>query len=260
MLRFKRKFFVPSLLAFLLFVLFILQPKFLSKTQTTLIDILKFPLKLTGGILKEFKTVLTFHKIYRENIALKKEVGLLNQKIVELQEASKENERLQRLLSFKTNTTFSTEAARVIGRDSTNWVSSIIIDKGKRSNVEVGMPVISEIGLVGKVFEVGNSISKILLINDPNFKVAAIVQDSRDEGIVSGSLGGNCRMYFLSLESDVEVNDIVVTSGLGGVFPKGLLIGRVIDVDVDPGGLMKNCSIQPSTDLSNIEEVLVIVK
>jgi rod shape-determining protein MreC len=167
---------------------------------------------------------------------------------------------LNKLLSFKSNLTFSTKAAQVIGRDSSNWLSTLIIDKGEKAGINIGMPVISDTGLVGKIVEVSKSTSRVLLINDPNLKVAALVQDSRDEGMVSGSLGGTCRMYFLSLDSEVKINDVVVTSGLGGVFPKGLLIGRVVDVDLDSTGLMKNCSIKPATNLSRIEEVLVILK
>jgi rod shape-determining protein MreC len=256
----KRKLLVPSLVAILLIVLFIFQPPFINRLRTAFVDFSKIPLKLTHNFLKEIKLIFSYRRLYKENINLQKEMDLLNRKMVEFKEIYQENKRLEKLLSFKHKLPFSTVAARVIGRDSSNWISALIIDKGSKDNLRVGMPVIGGVGLVGKLVEVGSSTSRVLLINDSNFKVAALIQDSRDEGIVSGSLGGKCRMYFLSLESEVKTNDRVITSGLGGVFPKGLLIGRVIDVDIDASGLMKNCLIEPTTDLSRLEEVLIILK
>lgn len=260
MIRFKKKFLVLFVVFFLILILFFFQPPIISNLKIAAVDIVQFPVKLVGGVFKEIGLIFSYHKLYKENLAFKKEIGSLKRKATNYEEVFRENERLNKLLSFKSKTQFSTAAAKVIGRDLSNWLSTLIIDKGQKDGLAVGMPVISEIGLVGKIVEVSKSTSRVLLINDPSLKVAALIQDSRDEGIVSGSLGGICRMYFLSLESEIKVNDIVVTSGLGGVFPKGLLIGRVVDVDLDSTGLMKNCLIRPATNLSSLEEVLVILK
>jgi rod shape-determining protein MreC len=200
------------------------------------------------------------HSVYKENIKLRKEIGLLRKEIIRSEELSKENERLKKMLSFKQKIPFTTTAARVVGRDSSNWISALIIDKGKKDGLEKDMPVINEVGLVGKIVEVGNATSKMLLINDPDLKVAGLIQESREEGIVSGTLNGKCKMYFLALTSEAVINNTVVTSGLGGIFPKGLLIGKIIDVYEDPSGLTKECLIEPAAKLSRLEEVLVILR
>lgn len=259
MIRFKKKFLVPSVVSILIIILFFLQPTAILNLKKGLADVFLLPLKLTQGIFNEIKLIVSYRKLYRENLFLNKEIVPLHKQLSAYEEVFRENERLNRLLSFKSKTTFSTKAAQVIGRDPSNWLSILIINKGKRDGLENGMPVISDVSLVGKIIEVSKDSSRVLLINDPNFKAAALIQDSRDEGIVSGSIGGSCKMYFLSLDTEVKNNDIVVTSGLGDVFPKGLLIGRVIDVDLDSTGLMKNCSIKPATNLSRLEEVLVIL-
>lgn len=260
MIRFKKKLLFPCVASIFILLIFFFQPTVILNLKKGLVDVFSFPIKLTQGIFNEIKLVFSYRKFYRESLSLKKEIAPLRQKLSEYEEVFRENERLNKLLSFKDKTTFSTKTAQVIGRDPSNWLSILIIDKGKKDGLETGMPVISDVSLVGKIVEVGRATSRVLLINDPNFKVAALIQESRDEGIISGSIGGACRMYFLSLDSEVKVNDIVVTSGLGGVFPKGLLIGRVIDIDLDSTGLMKNCSIRPATNLSRLEEVLIIFK
>jgi len=259
-IRFKKKFLFPFTASILILIIFFFQPPAVLNLKNAFVDIFSFPIRLTRGIFNEVRLVFSYHKLYKENLSFKKEIAPLRQKLSEYEEVLRENQRLNKLLSFKSNATFSTRAAQVIGRDLSNWLSTLIIDKGGRDGINIGMPVISDASLVGKIVEVSKTTSRVLLINDPNLKVAALIQNSRDQGIVSGSLGGSCRMYFLSLDSEVKINDIVVTSGLGGVFPKGLLIGRVADVDLDSTGLMKNCSIKPATNLSRLEEVLVISK
>ena len=153
-----------------------------------------------------------------------------------------------------------TVVARVIARDSSNWVSAVVIDKGKKDKIQADMPVITESGLVGKVSEVGVSTSKIILISDPNLNIPSLIQRSREEGIISGTILGACKMRYISLDSDVKIGDKVITSGLGNVFPKGVLIGELSEIKDDPSGLMKLCLVDPSVNLLKIEEVLVIIK
>ena len=153
-----------------------------------------------------------------------------------------------------------TVVARVIARDSSNWVSAVVIDKGKKDKIQADMPVITESGLVGKVSEVGVSTSKIILISDPNLNIPSLIQRSREEGIISGTILGACKMRYISLDSDVKIGDKVITSGLGNVFPKGVLIGELSEIKDDPSGLMKLCLVDSSVNLLKIEEVLVIIK
>jgi len=211
-------------------------------------------------VLKEVKSMIFYRKISKENSGLKEEIDSLKQEVINLKEISRENKRLKKLLLFKYKASFLTVATRVIARDSSNWTSSIIIDKGNNDKIKIGMPVITELGLVGKVSEVGTSTSKITLINDPNLNIPSLIQRSREEGIISGTILGACRMRYLSLDSDVEVGDKIITSGLGDVFPKGILIGEVSEIRDDSSGLMKLSLVRPAVDLSKLEEVLVIIK
>ena len=184
----------------------------------------------------------------------------LQQKLTDLEEISQENKRMGKLLQFKYKTRFSTVAARVIGKDSSNWASAVVVDKGKKDKIRTGAAVIIDLGLVGKVFEVGASTSKVILVTDTNLNVPALVQRSREEGMISGTILGRCKMRYLSLDSDVEIGDKIVTSGLGGNFSKGILIGEVSEIKDDASGLMKLCLVNPSVALLKIEEVLIEIK
>lgn len=223
------------------------------------LDFLSLPLKIIQFPLKEIKKIIFYRAIYSENFRLKNQIHALKRRLVNQEEIFQENSRLQRLLSFKNKSSFSLIAARVIAKDPSFWESVIIIDKGKNDGVAEFSAVITELGLAGQVIEAGKNTSKIRLVNDPNFSVAAIIQRSREEGIVSGSLSGTCRMKYLSLDSDVKTGDTVVTSGLSQRFLKGILIGKVFEADVDSSGLSKNCYIEPAVNFSQLEEVLIVI-
>lgn len=194
------------------------------------------------------------------NERLRKENNLLRNKINSLNEIYLENNRLKTLLSLKKQSSFKVIAAKVIGRSNDNWSSVIVIDRGTMSGVRRGMSVINYLGLIGRVIEVSSGDSKILLLSDPNMAVSAIVQRSRQEGLVSGTLGARLVMRYLPEEPDLKVGDKIVTSGLNPAYPKGLLIGKVIEVAKEFSTLSRYAIIEPAANLSNIEEVLVIVQ
>jgi len=224
------------------------------------LDVFHFPLKVIQFPFREFKKVVFYRSTYQENSLLKNQVDSLRRRITNQEEIFQENERLKKILSFKNKSSFSLIAASVIARDPSNWDSAAVIDKGKIDGVRENMAVITELGLVGQVFEVGQNTSKIILLSDPNFNVAALLQRTREEGMISGTITGACRMRYLSLNSDVKTGDIVVTSGLSQEFPKGILIGAVTDSEDDTSGLSKNCLIQPAVNLSKLEEVLLVIQ
>lgn len=230
------------------------------KSRTTALDILASPLKILHYWGEEFKAFLLFHYHFSENKRLTKEVDSLKQKINQAQELYIENRRLQALLSFKSDYARHLVAARVIARDPAYWSSVIIIDKGKDDKISENQAVISPAGLVGKVIEAGNSSSKIMLINDINFGISAIVQESREEGLVSGTLENKLIMRYLPPECEVKVGDVIITSGLTRIFPKGIIVGRVSEVGKEFSGLSTFCLIKPAVNLSRLEEVLVIVE
>ncbi len=224
-----------------------------------LVDTLSLPMKVITFPFIEIKKMLYYHASFEENRRLVKEVGMLRARLTSMNEIALENARLEKLLNFKEKS-FTGVAANVIVRDLSNWNSALIIDKGKRDGITVGMPVVNASGIVGKVVDTDARRSKIILISDPNFSVAAMVERSREVGLVSGTLSGQCRMRYLSSRADVQVGDEVISSKLSSSFPHGLVLGTVVAVENSPGNPFPTCLIQPAVALSKIEEVIVIIR
>ncbi|TBR17703.1 rod shape-determining protein MreC [bacterium] len=239
----------------LLLVISFLIPVFRKST----LDILRAPFAIFTSIRQEAGGLIFYHRNMYENRRFRDEINLLRRKIMDTGELSVENLRLKKLLSFKQNTPYKVIAARVIGRDPSNWDSVLIIDKGSQNGIKKGFVSITFLGLAGRVLEAGETTSKIILINDPNLSISALVQRSRQEGLVMGSLGGNLVMKYLPKDSDIKVSDTVITSGFTGNYPKGLIIGTVIEVGVEFSWLTRYALIKPVVNLANLEEVLVII-
>lgn len=221
---------------------------------------LKFPLTMLNLIRREAGALILFHRNFTQNKILKGEVDFLRNKLNTQNELLLENSRLKQMLSFKQKSPLRLRAARVIGQSPDNWSASVIIDKGGSSGIRRGMTAITFLGLVGKVVEAQEFTSKIMLITDPNMGVSAIDQRSRQEGLVSGTLGANLIMRYLPPEEpDIKLNDTIITSGLNTAFPKGLLIGRVAAVGREFSGLSSYAIIKPAVNLSDIEEVFVVM-
>lgn len=218
---------------------------------------MKKTVQTTEGLwLKYFGLVNT----HNENIRMKKEIDALKIENSRFKELLATHQRLQSLLQFKETINQPVLAAQVIGRDPTGWFESVIIDKGKNSGLKVNMPVVNAQGVVGRLVSVSGSYAKVLLIIDQNSSVDCIIQRSRDNGIVKGFSSKVCELDYVLKTSDVIVGDTAVTSGLGRVFPKGVPVGRVIDVEDMPGELFKSIKISPMVDFSKLEELLVILK
>jgi len=198
--------------------------------------------------------------VRRENKELKKQVNQLMMQNTRYHELLSTYKRLQALLNFKQTFEEPVIAAQVIGRDPSGWFRSVIIDKGKEDGIQVDMPVVNALGVVGRVVGVSAHYSKVLLIIDQNSSVDCLLQRSRDRGMVKGLFPERCKVAYIVKSSDVIIGDQVVTSGLGGVFPKGLPLGRVIKVEDSPGELFKDIDMKPAVNFSKLEEVLVILK
>ena len=194
-----------------------------------------------------------------EFTALKGQNDELRQRVVELEEARLENERLRSLVGFIEARELDAIGARVIGRPTNAWEGVITIDRGSDDGLEVGMPVLAPEGLLGQTVDVAGGSSKVRLITDQRSGVAAIVQASRAEGIVNGSIDGDLSMDYVSQEASVAVGDVVITSGMGGVYPKGLLVGDVLDVQVNENDLYQQIVVRPTGRVEGIEEVIVLV-
>lgn len=220
---------------------------------------LKFPLNLLSALRREYGGFIYYRRNLLEMERLQKQAGLLRSKLNLTNEIYLENARLKEALSFKQKAPFKVIAARVIGRSPDSWASIIIIDKGTSSGIRRGMAAITYLGLAGRVIEAGDFAAKIMLINDPNLGVSSIVQRSRQEGLVTGTLGNNLILRYLPEGSDIKVGDTVVTSGLNAIYPKGTLIGTIADIGKEFSGLSTYAIIKPAVNLANIEEVLIVV-
>jgi rod shape-determining protein MreC len=198
--------------------------------------------------------------IREENRDLKKQIRELVSENRRYREKLATHDRLKRLLQFKEAILPPALASQVIGRDPSGWFKSILIDKGKADGVSLNMPVVNASGVVGRIVAVSPNYAKALLIIDQNSSVDCLVQRSRDRGMLKGLSSERCKMDYVVKSSDVMLGDVVVTSGLGGVFPKGLPLGSVSRVEEAAGELFKDIEIEPVVDFSKLEEVLVILK
>lgn len=177
---------------------------------------------------------------------------------VELEEAEQEADRLQALLDLADAYSLESTAARIISGSSDSWTSTVTIDKGSSSGLSAGMPVTSSSGVIGQIIECGTSSSTVRLLADENSSISAMVQSSRAQGMLTGSATGELTLTLVRTSQEVSVGDVVVTSGLGGVFPKGLPLGEVVSVTSNPGALYLDIVVEPYASAENYEEVLVI--
>lgn len=201
--------------------------------------------------------------VYEQNEMLRNEVTQLREQNLTASEYAAENERLRALLGYKQAALqFDLVAARVIGRESATWSSMIVINKGLGDGVQKDMAVVTEKGLVGRVVEAGPNSSEVQLILDPRTSVGTLVQrpESRVAGIVEGDLDNPTmpRMVNIPKTADVIVGDVIVTSGFGGIYPKGLIVGLVSELKNDTGGLLKVAILEPAVDFQRLEDVMVI--
>ena len=195
---------------------------------------------------------------------LRQKVTELEQRLIAMSELEHENERLNDLLGFAEQVDrFTITGGRVTGKDPGNWFNTFTIDAGTASGVAKDMTVVNEAGLLGRVFDVGHNWAKVRSIIDGRSAVSGMIERTRDNGLIRGNnrLGfedGLLRMIYLPLDADIVVGDKVLTSGLDGIFPKGILIGEIKEVLGREHELYVSVIIKPAADFRRLEEVLVI--
>jgi rod shape-determining protein MreC len=175
-----------------------------------------------------------------------------------LREAAAASQRLSTLLEFKERAPVQAIAAQVVARDPSNWYRGVILNKGERDGIQREMGVITPAGAVGRVVRTTATSSVVLLITDPKNAIAGLIQRTREEAIVEGTVEGRTRMKYIPLLSTVRAGDIVVTSGLTGGFPRGIPVGEITRIEKVEGDLFQTAEILPEVDIPTIEEVLVI--
>ncbi|MBI3958859.1 MAG: rod shape-determining protein MreC [Chloroflexi bacterium] len=218
---------------------------------------------LTDRVAQTVSTLRNFRNLQERTAELESINRSLLAETLRLQEIERENQRLRELLSFsETRPGIELRGgqiiARVIGRDSNNFLNFVMVDLGSRHGIEVGMPVMNNQGLVGRVSEVTNISSKVLLISDPLSTVNAILQSSRLTGVVVGVAGGDPVMGFIPQGTLVGVGEVVLSSGMGGNFPKGIPIGQVREVRQRDFEVFQEAVVVPIVDFGRLESVLIV--
>lgn len=210
--------------------------------------------------------IYTFSQVFTlksENEELKKQLAQLKNYKREYLEFQHENKKLREMLNLKQrNSQYDLEAAEVIGRDPGNWFNVILINKGEKDGIKKDMAVMVEEGLVGYIIDAGPASSKVLLITDERSSVSAMIQRTRDNGIVKGSIDsvpqGHVKIVFLPHDSNITNGDIVISSGLGGIIPKGIVIGEVVEAKKELHGLTQYAIVKPAVNLQKLEIVFVV--
>jgi len=195
----------------------------------------------------------------KENIALRQENQELEAEISQLKEVEKENRALRQGLKISKKDQNIIEIASVVGKDiqeSQNW---ILIDKGTKQGIEKNMALISEdMALVGKIAEVMSDFSKAMLITNKESIVAALAEKNRSEGLVKKEEKGKLFMDFIPRSEKLEIGERIITSGMDNIYPKGILIGKIENIDLSQNQLFQKITITPAVDFSELEEVFIV--
>jgi rod shape-determining protein MreC len=216
--------------------------------------------RVSGAASDVWTDYLDLVAVRKENRQLREAVKVLNTRLADAGEAIQASERLQKLLQLKSTLNVPVLAAAVIGEDGSPWFRTVLIDRGSADGLREGMPVVATDGVVGQLVRVAAGSSRVLLLTDHASSVAALVQRSRARGVVKGAGGRRCAMEFTLHEEDVKVGDTVVTSGIGGIFPKGFPVGEVTMVRKGELGIFQTIEVRPRVDIEKLEEVLVILQ
>jgi len=258
-------FIVVALLAALIFFLLnIPNNRAANMPERALQNVFAPVMKLTAATSNFFQNVwngyINLANTRKDNLRMIQEIKKLNERVITAEEALLENQRLKRLLDMRGSIRESTVTALVIGEDMSSWFRSVTIDRGSSSGIREGMAVVAADGVVGQVVKVSSENSRVLLITDHASGISATVQRSRTRGVVKGRGEKGCSFEFATRDEDVQLGDRVITSGIGGLFPKGARIGEVSMVKRGEYGLFQTITIRPSVDFAHLEEVLVVLR
>ncbi len=212
-----------------------------------------------------YKNITTYISIFTEyktlkleNQELKKTISILLNKNNQLKEELAYYKRWKKMLKYKEKSSFNLTPANVVGREPSNWFRSIFIDKGSKDGIKKNMVVITYLGLVGKVKSVTPTTSKVMLILDSKSFLGGMIQRTRDIGVIEGLGKEYLKMVYINNQANIYKGDVVITSGLGGIYPKGIVVGEVFKVEKELDKLYQKVYIVPRVDFMHLEEVFVI--
>jgi rod shape-determining protein MreC len=252
--------------ALLLLVLLLGNPASVRRSQEALLSVLTPFLRSGSALERKFtafreglKTLEALENECRSLRTINRELSATNQIFRGLEA---ENNRLRNALGYRERAIFQLMPARIVGRDVSTWFSQVVIDRGSEDGLKRDMPVLTEDGLVGKTTVVSEHSAVVVLMSDENCKVATMVEGSREQGIVRGERASTGTMpaaslFFLSKQAALKPGQRVMTSGVGGVFPAGILVGVVQEFRVRE--LDGYATLVPAVDLTTLQDVFVVI-
>ena len=260
-MRLKRPIFLAS--AILLPLLIgATSPQFVDQVRTVTVTIasplLEFQNRTNQFLKTSLNSIAEWPRLRQENRALRIELAKRKAALVGFDEMKREKERLKALLELKETSHPGGRVARVLARDPSHWSRFIIINKGLRNGVRKNTVLVHPDGLVGKVIAAGSHSARAILLTDGESRVSALNQRTRDVGLVEGKGSSLFKMTYLDRQSDVQVGDVIISSGLGGIYPKGIPIGKVIVVSEEQDHLSRYALVKPFVSFAKLEEVLCL--
>lgn len=205
-----------------------------------------------------FSGIFSLSKLQKENATLKDQLNALQAEVAQLSEAKKENEKLRNDLGFKVTNNFTYQATEVIAFDPSALRGTVVINKGVKDGLKPGMAAIAEGFLVGKIIEVSENTSKVQLITDPASAIPVTLKGINTNGIAKGEIGFGLTMEKIPQGEQIKTGDLVISSGLGGELPKGLILGTVEKVESQENSLFVTAEVRPSADLRNLYRLIII--
>lgn len=193
----------------------------------------------------------------KKNIILQKEIDDLNNELFKMQETSLENKRLKALLRFGGQISLDKVLAQVVAWDTSSDFRAIRINKGLKDGIQLEAPVVTAKGLVGHVYRISDHYADILTIIDSNNRVDGMIQRTRTLGIVEGR-DDRCFMKYVTRTEPIILDDVVITPGLSNIYPKGIVIGRVVKIERESFGIEQSVEIEPAVNFGTLEDVVVL--
>jgi rod shape-determining protein MreC len=213
-----------------------------------------------GRVSNYFGSIFSLNQIISQNQQLKDENSKLQADLSKSYETERENELLRQQLNLARSGRLNLVLANIIGMDPVNFGENALIDKGSETGIKADMPAVTASGvLVGRVSEAGQTTSKIQLLTDPNSAINIISQKTRSTGILKSNQGKEIIMEMIPQESNIEVGEQIITSGLGGGLPKGILVGEIESIISNDVEAFKKAKVKPAMDINNLESVFVII-
>lgn len=232
---------------------------------STINSVQGFTYKAADAIKGSLGFVFNYTKVKQENEELRKRNDELESKALEYDSLVKDNDGLREMLKFKSQRSeYNYVGCNIIGKSGGNFLDGYIIDKGTKDNIKKGMVVITPRGLVGQVASTASNWAVVQTISNENIAVSGMIESTNEtNGIVRGYKDAENRLlaklYYLPLDSNVKKGDIILTSGYGNIYPKGIRVGEVIDIEEDKGKIMKNAVIEPYVDFNKLEQVFIVI-